>query len=87
MKSFEPRIGWRSPCLRLRHTARGRLPQAATAGGGLFAGVPVSQLRLEGGEIAGPNGAREPLAFISNQDGLVIARPSYPAFSAAALGA
>jgi hypothetical protein len=63
MKSFGPQIMRRDPCLRRGHTARGRPPQAATARGDPFAGVPVSQLRLEGSEIAGPNGAREPLAF------------------------
>jgi xanthine dehydrogenase YagR molybdenum-binding subunit len=44
--------------------ARERLLQAATAAGGPFAGTPASDLRLEGDEIVGPNGAREPLAPI-----------------------
>ena len=48
-------------------TARARLLQAAAAPEGPFAGMPVSQLRLEGGEIGGPGGAREPLAAILNQ--------------------
>lgn len=46
--------------------ARDRLLQAAGAEGGPFAGVPANELRLEGGEIVGPNGAREPLASILN---------------------
>jgi xanthine dehydrogenase YagR molybdenum-binding subunit len=47
--------------------ARDRLVQAAAAQGGPFAGMPVSQLRLEGGEVVGPNGARESLASILNR--------------------
>src|SRR5688500_781376 len=48
-------------------TARERLLQAAGASGGPFAGVAVSQLRLEDGEIVGPDGTREPLASILNR--------------------
>jgi xanthine dehydrogenase YagR molybdenum-binding subunit len=48
-------------------TARDHLLQAATAGGGRFAGVPVRELRLEEGEIVGPDSAREPLASILNR--------------------
>lgn len=48
-------------------TARDRLLQSASTGGGPFAGVPARELRLEGGEIVGPGGAREPLAAILNQ--------------------
>jgi xanthine dehydrogenase YagR molybdenum-binding subunit len=48
-------------------TARDRLLQAAGAESGPFAGVPARELRLEGGEIVGPDGAREPLAAILNQ--------------------
>ena len=46
--------------------AQERLLQAAAADGGPFAGVPASGLRLEGGEIVGPD-AREPLAAILNR--------------------
>jgi xanthine dehydrogenase YagR molybdenum-binding subunit len=48
-------------------TARERLLQAATAAGGPLAGVPASELRLEDGEIVGPDGAREPLAAVLNR--------------------
>jgi xanthine dehydrogenase YagR molybdenum-binding subunit len=48
-------------------TARDRLLQAAGASGGPFAGVAVNQLRLEDGEIVGPDGTREPLASILNR--------------------
>jgi xanthine dehydrogenase YagR molybdenum-binding subunit len=44
--------------------ARERLLQAAGADGAPFAGVPTSGLRLEGDEIVGPDGAREPLTSV-----------------------
>jgi xanthine dehydrogenase YagR molybdenum-binding subunit len=47
--------------------ARDRLLEAPAARDGPFADVPVSGLRLEGGEMVGPNGAREPLAAIPNR--------------------
>jgi xanthine dehydrogenase YagR molybdenum-binding subunit len=47
--------------------ARDRLLAAAAGGGASFAGVPMSELRLEGGEIVGPDGAHEPLATILNR--------------------
>jgi xanthine dehydrogenase YagR molybdenum-binding subunit len=49
------------------NTARDRLLQAAAGPDGPFAGVAVSQLRLEDGEIVGPDGARESLAAILNR--------------------
>jgi xanthine dehydrogenase YagR molybdenum-binding subunit len=44
--------------------ARERLLEAAVAEGSRFAGLPASQLRLDRGEIVGPDGAREALAMV-----------------------